>query len=452
MMKRIVVILYGVFMVVESKNRVRTPLDTLPLTSACPCKDSQDVSIWFELGVPLKDLNQYYVHINKTFPTDSVMKVSFDTEVKITFTVRSNENKFSRVSLKKSDNFTVRFFTQLVGLSFIVKWTTPGLVPHLTGLAIDDEEFCVDPDVESLEKYTAERMPQGAKYPWYAEGQRPKNIDCGQRKVGHTDPAVNGETKPGDWPWHVALYRRKYNKLNYDYICGGTLISESFVLTVAHCVSVRGIPFPPEKLIVWLGKYHLYVTDKQSEIKDVERVVINEEYDSRRLSNDIALLKLKSQVQFTDYIQPACLAHAVAHDSTPYNTNILGNIVGWGYDNDNQQASTLQQAVFPTVSAETCLRSYPDYYAMFTSWKTFCAGYRNNGTSACNGDSGGGYQVFVPNKEQDANGTASGAWHVTGIISNMPAMAGVVVCDSDYYTVFTDVAKFRDWIDSYLDD
>ena len=36
-------------------------------------------------------------------------------------------------------------------------------------------------------------------------------------------------TKPGEWPWHVALYHRIDSKPVYQ--CGGTILSKDFVLT-----------------------------------------------------------------------------------------------------------------------------------------------------------------------------------------------------------------------------
>lgn len=53
---------------------------------------------------------------------------------------------------------------------------------------------------------------------------------CGKRKVLHTELIVNGySTKPGDWPWHTAIYRQE--KAALKYVCGGTLVHKHFVLT-----------------------------------------------------------------------------------------------------------------------------------------------------------------------------------------------------------------------------
>ena len=38
------------------------------------------------------------------------------------------------------------------------------------------------------------------------------------------------EAEPNQWPWQVALF------IDDAYFCGGSLISENYVVTAAHCV------------------------------------------------------------------------------------------------------------------------------------------------------------------------------------------------------------------------
>lgn len=57
------------------------------------------------------------------------------------------------------------------------------------------------------------------------------------------------------------------------------------------------------------------------------------------------------------------------------------------------------------------------------------------GTSVCNGDSGGG-MVFIRNHR----------WYLRGIVSLTVAKDGLRVCDTKHYVVFTDVAKYTDFI------
>lgn len=39
----------------------------------------------------------------------------------------------------------------------------------------------------------------------------------------------------------------------------------------------------------------------------VQNITVHKQFERRYLDNDIALLKLGSEVSFTDYIQPVCL-------------------------------------------------------------------------------------------------------------------------------------------------
>lgn len=80
--------------------------------------------------------------------------------------------------------------------------------------------------------------------------------------------------------------------------------------------------------------------------------------------------------------------------------------------------------------------------------------YRISGTAACNGDSGGGFVVFVPDARIPSYSyplkSRSGAWYVKGIVSVTLVKEDLTLCDPKAYTVFTDVAKYRNWILKYL--
>ncbi|KAH9631260.1 hypothetical protein HF086_011964 [Spodoptera exigua] len=137
--------------------------------------------------------------------------------------------------------------------------------------------------------------------------------------------------------------------------------------------------------------------DSDATVTLVFEIILHKDFDPKTLNNDIALLKLKSEALFDDYVQPACLWQSVLTKKLP-SGGIYGSVR----------------------------------------------------TSACNGDSGGGLVIFVP----DVPGTKSqesGAWHVRGVVSTTVSRTDAPICDPNQYTLFTDVAKYRKWILSYLD-
>ncbi|CAF4956750.1 unnamed protein product [Pieris macdunnoughi] len=408
-----------------------------PLVAVKPCNDTEDVFIQYEPGKPPEDENEYILKILKSFPVSTRMKIKFDSPASVTL----SNNAFARVSVDE-DFIVVKFFKAHEGIVLYVRGprNTP-VVPYMTYLNINSAEYCQHAEVGYLDSFI-----QG--YKDHAEIQPQRNSpSCGKSKITYTQLIVNGEvTQPGDWPWHTAIY--KLDKNNIKYICGGSLISKNFVLTAAHCTTVRGVPLLPELLSVVLGKYNLIGGDVGSEEREVHLIIVHEDFKLPYLHNDISLLKLKTEVTYNDYIQPACLWYKAAFDYLPTN-QISGTVVGWGFDVTDNLSPKLNRATLMIVSEGTCIKKNPLLYATVLTDRKFCAG-NADGISACNGDSGGGYHVFVPDTPKDNSPNATGSWYVRGIVSLTARRSDAAICDPQQYTVFTDVAKFTNWIDKYV--
>ncbi|XP_025407941.1 serine proteinase stubble-like isoform X2 [Sipha flava] len=276
---------------------------------------------------------------------------------------------------------------------------------------------------------------QGDSYSSNVNSQQLSAGSCGEVKLAVPLVTAGQSTHRGQWPWHVALYL--IEGINLSYHCGGSLVSKNKVITAAHCVTNRVNDFVlnSSKIVVYLGKYHQlqYSDELGVQTKQVVRINVFPSYNSSNYLGDIAVLTLSSDAEFTNYVTPVCLWDNNFTDLSEIEGKD-GTVVGWGFDENDTPTEELKMARMPVVSHETCLWSYPKFYSEFTSDNTFCAGFRN-GTSVCNGDSGGG-MVFKKNSR----------WYLRGIVSITVAKEGQRVCDTKHYVVFTDVAKYHDFI------
>lgn len=256
--------------------------------------------------------------------------------------------------------------------------------------------------------------------------------ECGRVKINRTDLILGGrDAKAGEWPWHAGIYHRSGRTTTYA--CGGALISKSAVITAAHCVmSEEGYQLSHKVISVRLGIHRLSNFNRLAlQIHDTLDIYPHPEYSFGKPKSDIALLELKTVVEFTGYVQPVCINQDLDLTSS------YGTVIGWGLTEADEPSDTLREARIPVIDGLSCLETNRNAFGATLDSGMYCAGFQN-GTGACNGDSGSGMYF-----------NRNGIWQLGGIVSFIPARAmSSNLCHKNSLTVFTNVVKFLSWIKS----
>ncbi|XP_036401489.1 transmembrane protease serine 3 [Megalops cyprinoides] len=200
-----------------------------------------------------------------------------------------------------------------------------------------------------------------------------KCLECGIRPR-FTARIVGGNlSRPGQFPWQVSLHYHR------EHLCGGSIVSQRWVLTAAHCV--YGFE-DPSLWAVLVGLIEQPVNGAQ--YLAVEKIFYHSRYRSKGLDYDIALMKLAEPLTFDGLVEPICLPNF----EEKYEDGKMCWISGWGATSDGGEPSvSLYSARVPLISTKTC--SQPGVYQGFISPWMICAGYLEGGTDSCQGDSGG---------------------------------------------------------------
>uniref|UniRef100_A0A3Q1GSH9 pancreatic elastase II n=1 Tax=Acanthochromis polyacanthus TaxID=80966 RepID=A0A3Q1GSH9_9TELE len=182
---------------------------------------------------------------------------------------------------------------------------------------------------------------------------------------------------------------------------------------------------------VHLGKHNIKLNEDGSIAISPEKIIIHENYDSKKIRNDIALIKLSTPVKFSNTIMPACLPSSgeiLPHGAPCY-------VTGWGRMwTGGPLSNTLQQALLPVVDHSTCSRS--DWWGSVVTTDMLCAG-GDGLVASCNGDSGG------PLNCQNADGS----WGVHGVVSFGSSLS----CNYEQLpSVFTRVSAYMSWINNVM--
>jgi len=156
---------------------------------------------------------------------------------------------------------------------------------------------------------------------------------CGQTAVEMNARIVNGENAiPYSWPMIVSL---GYNGRSTSHFCGGTILSESYILTAAHCVEMISNDLSLENLSIVAGIYKLSQPDQI--VRQVDKIIIHPLWKEFRLDfqYDIAILHLSEplDLETNSSISRTCLPSRsnTLEEIMQYpsnGTNLV--VIGWG--------------------------------------------------------------------------------------------------------------------------
>ncbi|XP_067882802.1 complement factor B-like isoform X2 [Heterodontus francisci] len=264
-----------------------------------------------------------------------------------------------------------------------------------------------------------------------------------RRNFGRVFGGEKAEEK--QWPWQV---RVQANMKSGSYLGGGSIISRRWILTAAHNLFGEVMLLNNTEVTVYVGS----VTRREENRREVAEVHVHSRYnntDASRNENfayDIALLRLKEDLTYSDKIWPVCLpctkevSEFLPSPSgdwkyqckyqdrilTGYSGNeareITGYISGWGLTAKNRTSFSLQYGRISIKPRDQCLKDDLDESQL-------CA--KGEGVDTCRGDSGGPFTVKWEQR-----------WIQIGIVSSGFSPA----CHGDNMGYYTNVVRMMEWV------
>lgn len=199
------------------------------------------------------------------------------------------------------------------------------------------------------------------------------------------------------------------------FICGGTLVAPTFVITAAHCV--EGLKVADLSVVGGAT----YLSDKGIK-RSVLKIVVPKEYNPENVDMDIAVLELSSNMKGAN-------TSSIELCKSKWKTNDFITVYGWGQitENNDKSSNQLRTVSVPVIDQNKCSDMYKGHGKITRSM--FCAGNLRS-KDACTGDSGGP-AIF---KNQ-----------LCGVVS-----WGIGCARSKYPGVYTNIVFVKDFIDKTM--
>ncbi|XP_060875619.1 transmembrane protease serine 9-like [Metopolophium dirhodum] len=247
---------------------------------------------------------------------------------------------------------------------------------------------------------------------------------CG---VGYPGSRIVGgsEVRENEYPWMASLWNVKRK-----FFCGGSIVTDQYVLTAAHCFSeVPATNYREIHVVLGQTRRPGRLYPGGPNVIRAAVVKIHHKYDRQGANvhdNDIALVKMVRPVKFERTTQAICLP-MIRYDYG----GLTAVVAGWGQLSEYSRTSlSLRHATLPMWTEKECA-AVPGIEKTGFTPNMMCAGLREGGVDSCQGDSGGPLMLYDNSEKITVAGIVS--W---GIGCGAPKLPGV----------YTRVDKYLGWI------
>ncbi|KAG5319515.1 SNAK protease, partial [Acromyrmex heyeri] len=275
-------------------------------------------------------------------------------------------------------------------------------------------------------------------------------INAGSNKVSRCavveTPLIIGgiQAKQAEFP-HMAVIG--YGK-DVSWQCGGSIISENFILTAAHCMES---PDKGPAIKVRVGLINLLTPGDAMQERNIAERIKYPDYKFSVRYHDIALLKLEQPLKLNPRVRPACLE---IESQLPGKSAIAS---GFGKTSYGQYLlkPNLQYALRFLFLAFYFLLFCDNHISYYECKKTYaedlgtrrlpdglissllCAGIMEGGKDTCQGDSGGPLQRILAEPYC--------MYSIVGVTS-----FGKFCAFKSSPAVYTRISSYLDWIENIV--